>query len=654
MLMNLRTDKLIEENFLLTQLEKMEKLTKDKSEPPHPPLLAILQTVDQNYLVTELNLKLDAIENKIEIIITDWEKKTLTDDEARGRISELVESKQSFVLQRKSLNSFITERLNYLTSIIKESGLNSKDFFMSEYSGSQFQLEKGIQNAFLEIWINYQSQDPDHEKQADNLKVSEIIESDILKAFISPATDEQDQVKFHLEDIIKPLPDIISQKPLFQGSKEQQEEPTSSRDQQEDKSSPQIGTLDQNYWKYVGLVAYNRKEKPIGLIRAPIQVNEVYYLPIVLEERLSFALIKSKYFSPLHDMGIDLSTVSTEEIQLKISDTLNIPPQLSFQPSFFNEWLSLLSADFTPIKPKIANVWFLKTDSVKFSSNDSLILDESELEKLSLPAWIPVPSPSPPFSPTIGAMIKGIAGSHFGKITGVMNQTPFGHSMIIERPIPPSTLLDIFLQGLGKQNLAELRFYLAKTLKVGEGEVFSPNNMWKINFQERLLRSPHEIAIAYYSIFPSCAFHITTELKAKIGIYFHSISESLRFLTGKSLYKNNSHFGTIYGFKIENQELFVLYSPLSADQLVQQVGRKHSHQHVDRFRKRISLALAVPENESLWPNNLAVYYLNFIFPMREEFNLLPNTMAEIEAKFALKLISFSEFDSITKEGLHCG
>jgi hypothetical protein len=75
---------------------------------------------------------------------------------------------------------------------------------------------------------------------------------------------------------------------------------------------------------------------------------------------------------------------------------------------------------------------------------------------------------------------------------------------------------------------------------------------------------------------------------------------------------------------------------------------------VDRFRKRISLALAVPENESLWPNNLAVYYLNFIFPMREEFNLLPNTMKEIESKFALQLISFSEFDSITEEGLFCG
>jgi hypothetical protein len=652
-LMNLRTDKLIEENFLLTQLNKMEKLTKNQVENLQPPLLAIIQTVEQNQLIKELNSKMEQIESEIENIISAWESNKLTDDDARGRISHLVDSKQSYGLQREILNSFVKERLDHLSSIITDSGLNSHDFFISEYSGSRFKIEDDIQNAFLEIWINYQSPDAEKGKLTDTLNVSEIIESDILKAFVSPVS-EQNQVKFHLEEIIKPLPDIIGQEPVFQTSKIQQPNSRSSTSSQKESLIPQIQVDERNLWNGVGLVAFNLKEKPIGLIRAPIQVNKVYYLPIVLEESLSFSQIKSKYIFLLQDLGIDLNTTSTEEIQLKITETLKIPPQLAFQPSIFNEWLSLLTADFIPVKPKIANVWFLKTKNVQITSNNSVIIDESDLEKISLPAWIPGPSPPPSFTISIGHKIKGIGGSHFGEITGIMDQTPFGHSMIIQRPIPPSSLLDLFLQGLGKQNLAELRFFLAKKLKIGEGEVFSPNNFWKVNFQERLLLSPHEIAIAYYSIVPSCAFHMVTELKAKIGIFFHSISESLRFLIGKSLYKNEAHFGTIYGFKIEDNQLFVLYSPLSADQLVQQVGRKHSHQHVDRFRKRISLALAVPENESLWPNNLAVYYLNFIFPMREEFNLLPNTMAEIESKFALKLISFSEFDSITEDGLFCG
>ncbi len=643
LLMRLRTDKLIEESLLLSQLERMEKLAKKQKSSPPPPLLAILQAVEQNKFLKELISKMEDIESKIETVITGWEGKTLSDNDARDEISSLVELKQSYGVRRDLLNSFITDRLNYLTSIIKDSNLNSHEFFVTEYTGSDFKVDKNLQDSFLEIWIKHQSQQGG-QKSPETLNVSEIIESDILKAFISPISD-QNQVKFQLEEIIKPLPDIISHKPIFPSS--------SVPDVQSNDYSPPVPTDEANLWNAVGLIAYNLEEKPIGLIRAPIQVNQINFLPIVLEESLTLTRMKSKFSSLLHDLGIDLNSISTEEMQNKISDTLKIPHQLTFQPSFFNEWLSLLSEDFTPVKPKIANIWFYNEDKVRISANNSITVNEANLQKITLRAWIPSPSPSPAFSTPIGEDIKGIAGTHFGKIAGVMEKTPLGHSLIIERLIPPSSLLDIFLQGLGKQNLAELRFYLAKKLKVGEGEVFSPENLWKVNFQERILRSPHEIAIAYYSIVPSCAFNRKTELRAKIGIYFHSISESLRFLIGKSLYKNDTSFGTIYGFKVKDNRLFVLYSPLSADQLVQQVGRKHSHQHVDRFRKRISLALAVPENESLWPNNLAVYYLNFIFPMREEFNMLPNTMAEIESKFALKFIPFSEFDSITEQGLFC-
>ncbi len=649
-LMKLRTDKLIEEKVLLSQLEKFEKITKQNIALPSPPLLAVLQTVDQNQLITELNAKMEELEGKIESIISSWESNRISDDEARGKISSLVELKQFYGLQREGLNKFVMERLNFLTSIIKDSGQSFHDFFFSEYDENALGIEPEVKNTFLEIWMKHQVADYDPKKSSDNLLVSEIIESDILKAFILPISEEN-QVKFHLEDIIKPFPEIIDQKPLFRAPVEQSIKPEESM--QTESPSSQIPPGDSNLWRSVGLLAFNTENKPIGLIRAPIQVRNVQYLPIVLEESLSFMDIKSRYLSSLYDLGIDLNTTSTEKIQKRIATALKIPLQLSFQPSFFNEWLNLLSPDLMPLKPKIANVWFYKTNTVHITSENLIIIDDADLEKITLPAWIPASSPHPSFPVSKGMIIKGIAGTYFGEISGILSETPFGHSLLVERDIPPSSLLDIFIQGLGKQNLAELRFYLAKQLKVGEGEVFSPDNLWKINFQERLLRSPHEIAISYYSIVPSCAFFMAPVLRAKIGIYFNSISESLRFLIGKSLYKNDTHFGTIYGFKVEDNQLFVLYSPLSADQLVQQVGRKHSHQHVDRFRKRISLALAVPENESLWPNNLAVYYLNFIFPMREEFNLLPNTMAEIEAKFALKLISFSEFDSITEEGLFC-
>ena len=81
----------------------------------------------------------------------------------------------------------------------------------------------------------------------------------------------------------------------------------------------------------------------------------------------------------------------------------------------------------------------------------------------------------------------------YGTLAGIMRNTPFGEIFTIERKIPPSYVLDLFLVGLGIKNLAELRFSIAKTLKIGEGEVFLPENLWNLNNHERLLISPHEI-----------------------------------------------------------------------------------------------------------------------------------------------------------------
>ena len=77
-LMKLRNDKLIEEKVLLTHLEKFERMTKQTAPKPLPPLLAVLQTLEQNQLLMELNTKLEEIESKIETVISSWERKKLS------------------------------------------------------------------------------------------------------------------------------------------------------------------------------------------------------------------------------------------------------------------------------------------------------------------------------------------------------------------------------------------------------------------------------------------------------------------------------------------------------------------------------------------------------------------------------------------------
>ncbi|MHA2052738.1 MAG: hypothetical protein ACW99F_03975, partial [Candidatus Hodarchaeales archaeon] len=564
--------------------------------------------------------------------------------------SSLVKTKQNIDYKQESIKKRIDDTLTNLRTILTNLGINPTTVFNLSPSNTQTIDEERILSTFIEIWRKFLIEGGyETEKTLQRHKMPQI-ESDILNAFITPISS-QNQVKFQLEDIIKPLPDILTDRPLFARSEIKEDQNTGVL-KSEGSINKKIKLDKRELWDYVGDIVYTSEKRPLGLIRAPIQAQSEIYLPVVLEEDILFGEIKTKYSEIFEIANIDTKNIPTEEFRSLIANTLNIPSQLSFQPSFINEWLNLHTNNMIPLKPRISNVWFLNSKKFTFPKDPPIALKLKEVEKIQLKAWIPAPGSPPSFKLDKGMAIKGVGGTHFGTITGVIEQSPFGHSLLIQREIPPSNLMDQYLEGLEKRNLAELRFYLSKKLKIGEGEVFSVDNLWKINFQERLLLSPHELSLAYYSLIPSAAFHQKDVLKAKIGIFFHHISESLRFLKGKSLYKENNHFGTIYGFKIEENQFYILFTPLTTDELVQEIGRKHSEQQVDRFRKRISLALAIPQDESLLPNNLAVYYLNFIFPMKEEFNSINNSMAALESKFALNKVLFSEIERIDENGLY--
>jgi hypothetical protein len=575
------------------------------------------------------------LESLIEDVISSWENTELSNDNARKKITHLVSSKQSLSKHQEHLTLTISTSVNQLQTMLDLSGIRSQDLFVKQ---NNKKIDE-ILNTCKSIWKRVQKSEI-LSTDSKELKSLSIIETDILEAFLTPVS-EQNQIKFELGELIKPLPEIISPQTLIQKSHKPDE-----------LTKTKHAITDQvDLWSFVGKIATTQQKIPLGLFRAPVRTQNQLYLPVVLEESVTFSEIKKKLGSKFDSFNIDPEDITTEEFQKIITSTLNIPLKLAFQPSFINEWLRVSKQKTVPFKPRIAKVRFLKGDKLKSTSEDSVSIDENDLEKIRLTAWIPAPSLTPSFTIEPGQTVNGMAGTHFGTVDGLMEKTPFGHLTLIKREIPPSSIIDQFLQGLAKRNLAELRFYLAKKLKIGEGEVFSADNLWTINYQERMLISPHELAISYYAMLPSSALFLNDGLKAKIGIYFHSLTESLRFLNGKALYKDNVIFGTIYGFKIFENQLMVLYSSLSGDELVQKVGRKHSQHHLDRFQKRVSLALAVPENESLMPNNLARYYMNFIW--MEEFHSLTDAMVTVEDKFVIKQISFAEFNSITEDGLFC-
>ncbi len=172
-----------------------------------------------------------------------------------------------------------------------------------------------------------------------------------------------------------------------------------------------------------------------------------------------------------------------------------------------------------------------------------------------------------------------------------------------------------------------------------------------MNNQERLLISPHEIAVSYFSVLPAAAFAFSEVVRAKIGVYFHSVPETFRYLIGKPLNESSEENGLIYGFSVLKGNLFVLWSSKNAIEIIKELGRKSSEHYVNRFQRRVALALDIPPIESMWPSNLARYFMNFIW--MEEDQTLEKALAVIEERFSIKKVSFSEILEINKDGLSC-
>ncbi|MHA2202552.1 MAG: hypothetical protein ACW991_02575, partial [Candidatus Hodarchaeales archaeon] len=252
----------------------------------------------------------------------------------------------------------------------------------------------------------------------------------------------------------------------------------------------------------------------------------------------------------------------------------------------------------------------------------------------------------------IGQKVIGMAGSDFGLIAGIMDETPFGQCLVIERKIPPSYLLDLFLKGLRKETLAELRLTIAKELNIGEREVFSAENLWLMSNQERLLISPQEITASYFTVLPAAAFNFSDKVRAKTGVYFHSVPETFRYLIGKPLLRTEEETGLIYGFSVHQGELAIIWSSKDPIEVIKRLGKKSSEQYVNRLRRRISLALDISYEKSIWPSNLARYFLNFIW--MEEQLTLKKALTVIQERFSLQEVLFSEIKDISKDGLRCG
>ena len=640
-LISLRKKNLIDENQYVQILDGLKgSFPAENQLTPFLDIYGLKQIEDE---LKRLNNSLIKIDVKIKETIQAWETKTLSKNESKKILTELVMEQNKSTKKQEKLQLRIQNKILRMKSLEKTSNIDIHRFISSFLENTDIEEISTLLSEFKMIWAKYSNGiTPEDELEQRRQKLDDV-ELEILRSLMVPIPEIEKDI-FNLDEVIQ-LTDQNLQPPLL--TKDQEEElPTKVQvEEPEDEkvSSP---------WDLVGYVAYNSRKKPLGLFRPPIVVNESIYLPIVKEKPLAMSTLKKKgYIDIFNQINLNLNLATTQDIRNKIAKALKIPEELALQPSFFNQWISELGFEVAPAKPQLSKAWFVEPGLIENDSLEHSIVKDDDLKKITIPAWIPAKGESVSQQAHIGQKIIGMAGSDFGLVAGIMHETPFGQCLVIERKIPPSYLLDLYLKGLGKETLTDLRKTISKELNIGEEEAFSAKNLWLICNQERLLISPHEIKVSYFSVLPAAAFNFTNTIRAKIGVYYHSVPETFRYLIGKLVYKTEEEAGLIYGFSVHHGELSVLWSSKDPIEIIKQLGKKSSDQYVNRLRRRISLALDISYEKSLWPSNLARYFMNFIW--MEEQLTLQKALRVIKERFFLQEVLFSEIKDMSKDGLKC-
>ncbi|WP_455139239.1 hypothetical protein [Candidatus Hodarchaeum mangrovi] len=641
-LYNLFENDLISKTAFDTSIKDLRLIPSSPNFPINP-FLEMFELIKLDRNINEIKELLNKLESQIEETANAWDTGDLSKETTKELIQKYVNEKNQLLKIENLVQNRLKHKYTSLKILDHSYFLDMDEFLTIILNESTHARVTEFVIEFQEVWRRCSE---NIILTKDIMKPEEIdeVEIEILNSLISPIKESY-HLKLDLHELIPPIKPIKEKDPLFSSKTKE-----ISTDIVDEPRKTIDSKLEYEPWDYTGEVIYIEKE-PVGLVRPPIVVNNAIYLPIVKEKPLDATKLKEKYETLLKNAGIDITTSTIHQISELIAQKVEVPVSFGLQPSIFNKWINLLNIQVPPEKPELIKVMFISYGTIKGMNTKNVAVKSEDLIQLEVSAWIPAPGKINVSKIDIGSLVTGMAGSIFGIIKGVISSSPYGQALIIQREIPPSKLLEIFLIGLGKRNLSEYRIYVTKEFNIGESEVFSPETLWKINNKERFLISPHEIVSSYYTVLPSAAFKFKRKIEAKIGVYFHSIAETFRYLIGKPIFIDDKYKGIIYGFFVNNAEFFILWTAKDSVELIKEIGRKSSDQYVERFQRRVSMALAIPPEESLWPNNLARYFLNFIW-MEEDLSL-KNAIDLIESRFSLNRVSFSSITEISKNGAKC-
>ena len=404
----------------------------------------------------------------------------------------------------------------------------------------------------------------------------------------------------------------------------------------------------------------------IGILKWPVvdPSGKVYFpvdIEIGIEMDQSDALFRE--IQSLRITGVsDTSQSRQDRLKEEISDFLNIPENLSLNPSFIKEYLAkrdvfdqnllfkekLLRTEYYPFdkisivpekndwvvtQTKIKPRYSLKIDKIYPSEMQK---QDKRLQKKKLSIWT---------EESIGIVSNQI----------VLNESYY---LLIEYDFPTQIFLEKLIpkiRGYDPNKLNELwylRFFVSKKIDVFEGEALLYWNLWKFIWNEKIPILPFDIRSAFLGIIPSQAvYQITDSVTLKRNQRPQPIlnEESLSYFM--KIVKNGKELGKVVGTTLNEitKELEILYSDLTPEDLFKKLDKDPSN--IDKLFNRIRRALNLKEDETKTPKAI-ITYLTFYsaqfatFEDLSQFLIIQNWLINT---FSLKRILYQEIKIIDYE-----
>ncbi|MHA1983547.1 MAG: hypothetical protein ACW967_04255, partial [Candidatus Hodarchaeales archaeon] len=416
-------------------------------------------------------------------------------------------------------------------------------------------------------------------------------------------------------------------------------------------------------WTFVGkiLVKLNGKNfEGIGVLDWPVEdMSGKVFFPVNIEIKIELdqSDMLFREIQSLRVTGIsDTSKSRQDRLKEEISDFLNIPSNISLNPTFIKEYLAKRDLTDQPIvfKEKLLRTEYYSFDKISLipEKDHWAILKDKTKPRHHVNAKNKVPSSIYKLDDSIQRKKLSLwTEETIGTVISQFSQND-NYNLLIEYDFPSKFFLEKLIPKIRgydpkhEDELWYLRFFVSKKLDgVFEGEALLPQNLWKFLWTEKIPILPFDLRSSFLGIIPSQSIDsIKNSILLKRNQRPNPLIREETFSSSLQVKKNGVILGSVIGYAVDEPKgkLELIYSDLKPADLFKKLGKDSSN--IDKLFNRIQRALNLKEDESKTPKAI-ITYLTFYsaqFATYEDLGQYSVIESWLIRTFSLKRLLYQE------------